>query len=85
MGGYVEETGARMSAPFARRAGDDALRAASRKVRDAFNLITHRHLVVDGAVIIAMADALAALENSLGASEEPVAARDIRQRGLHRG
>jgi len=60
-----------------RRESDPRLREAARKVREAFRLISKRQLVADGVVIIALAEALAAVDSALGepaGSEEREAA-----------
>jgi len=54
------------TAPFVqRRASDRPLREAARTVREAFRLISSRQLVADGVVIIALAEALAAVDSAL--------------------
>jgi hypothetical protein len=73
MNGLSEET--RAAAPVAfvqRRESDPRLREAAKKVREAFQLISARQLVADGVVIIALADALAAVEGALRDATEPV-------------
>ena len=48
-----------------RRASDAALQKAAEKMRESFILVARRNLVADGAVITAMAEALAAVEAAL--------------------
>ncbi len=48
-----------------RRASDPALQRAAEKMRESFMLVAQRNLIADGAVITAMAEALAAVEAAL--------------------
>lgn len=68
---HVRADGGVATATFVQRRGSDPrLREAAEKVREAFQLISKRELVADGVVIIALADALAAVDDAL---REPAA------------
>jgi hypothetical protein len=72
MNGLSEDTRAGASVTFVqRRESDPRLREAAKKVREAFQLISARQLVADGVVIIALADALAAVEGALRDAAAP--------------
>lgn len=60
------QRGVATAALVQRRESDPRLREAARKVREAFRLISKRQLVADGVVIIALAEALAAVDSALG-------------------
>jgi len=66
MGGFMEGDAVVATPSFVqRRASDPLLREAARAVREAFRLISSRQLVADGVVIIALAEALAAVDSAL--------------------